>query len=815
MAVFGGNLDELLDGVTSVVHSPTPGPVYIFGTKAFPVLIGNASGTKLPVAGACLSGSGRIVAVGDNGFGLSSSLVQNTTGRFMKNIVKWVAGSKASPRIATTPGKDKDEFQTFLVDNGFNAHRLPANAWIDSLNAYDVVFCNGDQFSVSDTARLRAWIHGGGGLIIQYAGWVWGSYGPVGHNDLTTDLPGNVLLESEGMMFGGDYVDPTGSGVYIVSNPPDPLTHARWALDTLIRHNAATIAIGDTLLAQSLSVNTKCINILPLSDTFLLQRLETMTPAATPSIGTPVNKTDYMTRLSWTYQTIKAKRAPADVIIKSPAVAAFPGNVGTGAPRITKTIAVNTDVWDWHSTGLYAAAGEVIIMTFPSNAVSKGFEVQIGSHTDGLWNKDSWVRCPDIVRRYPVKQARVEAASAFGGLIYIVAPKGSGLGVISVSIQNAIQAPYFKLGQTTAAEWRSTLRNAPVPWAELACDNFIMTLPADSLRTLDDPDSIMTYWDKIMHGYSSLLGWSWSDHRPERMVLDADIQLGWLHSGYPFMGYVAITRDNVTMNSLKYNNWGAYHELGHNFQVGSWTFGGGGEITNNIQILYLYDLIADTAYQSLKDWKSGNAGNDRDQRLSAYFKGKSHEGVYSFQSVEAFTGLLFYIELQEGFGWDAFKNVFKSYIGQPAIDNDQEKRDQWLIRFSKAAGRDLSRFFEIWGIPVTSAAKRQVAGPALWIHPELSKYTGVTAAVAARKPLSLEPVFILANGRMSICLDGQKLRCFYGTVYSLSGAKIADLQVKNKGARLEWNHGGSFGQSIVLVRITMDKTTISKKLCVM
>jgi hypothetical protein len=78
MAVFAGNLDELLDGVTSVVHSPTPGPVYIFGTNAFPVLIGNASGTKLPVAGACLSGSGRIVAIGDNGFGLASSLAQQS-----------------------------------------------------------------------------------------------------------------------------------------------------------------------------------------------------------------------------------------------------------------------------------------------------------------------------------------------------------------------------------------------------------------------------------------------------------------------------------------------------------------------------------------------------------------------------------------------------------------------------------------------------------------------------------------------------------------------------------------------------------------
>ena len=69
-----------------------------------------------------------------------------------------------------------------------------------------------------------------------------------------------------------------------------------------------------------------------------------------------------------------------------------------------------------------------------------------------------------------------------------------------------------------------------------------------------------------------------------------------------------------------------------------------------------------------------------------------------------------YIELQQGFGWDTYKKVFAEYRRLPDAERpktDQEKRDQWMVRFSRAVGRNLGPFFQAWGVP-TSAGRAAV-----------------------------------------------------------------------------------------------------------
>ena len=50
--------------------------------------------------------------------------------------------------------------------------------------------------------------------------------------------------------------------------------------------------------------------------------------------------------------------------------------------------------------------------------------------------------------------------------------------------------------------------------------------------------------------------------------------------------------------------------------------------------------------------------------------------------------------------------------GQPVLSDherpksDDEKRDQWLVRFSRQVGRNLGPFFEAWGVPDVSSGTR-------------------------------------------------------------------------------------------------------------
>jgi hypothetical protein len=47
--------------------------------------------------------------------------------------------------------------------------------------------------------------------------------------------------------------------------------------------------------------------------------------------------------------------------------------------------------------------------------------------------------------------------------------------------------------------------------------------------------------------------------------------------------------------------------------------------------------------------------------------------------------------------------------------NDDEKRDQWMLRFSKAVGKNLGPFFETWGVPTSETARKEVANLPKWM----------------------------------------------------------------------------------------------------
>ena len=79
--------------------------------------------------------------------------------------------------------------------------------------------------------------------------------------------------------------------------------------------------------------------------------------------------------------------------------------------------------------------------------------------------------------------------------------------------------------------------------------------------------------------------------RPERMVSDVAISVGFMHSGYPIMLHLPEAREMVAVSKDKMPGWGFHHEIGHNHQKTEWTFDGTGEVTNNIFSVYITEVI--------------------------------------------------------------------------------------------------------------------------------------------------------------------------------------------------------------------------------
>ncbi|MHC4087277.1 MAG: M60 family metallopeptidase [Planctomycetota bacterium] len=479
---------------------------------------------------------------------------------------------------------------------------------------------------------------------------------------------------------------------------------------------------------EAVDIISRAGEVLP--DVTLLDKLDKLQQYREDSvIPTAKKRLSRDMRLDYTIlslQVRKARDVSAEQVKAHPAAEVFPGSVGKGAKEVSRKIKINTSAagWHigsrrrnlyWHSTGLYAAPGEVITVTVTEEATEKGLYVRIGAHNDRLWRKSSWARAPEICRRFALAQTKTKAANAFGGLVYIEAPYDLKIGKIRVTIDGAIRAPYFVLGKTNPEEWRQTIRKHPVPWGELAGRKLILTLPSKVLRTVDDPEDLMKFWDSVMDRYAELLGREPQRRRLERFVPDVQISAGYMHAGYPLMTMLDITTTIVDKKRIISNRhggvWGLFHEIGHNHQNYDWTFRGTGEVTVNLFSLYIMDKICDVPDKG----HPSITKRARKRNTERYFA----DGCdYEKWKRDPFLALCMYMQLQEAFDWEPFTKVFKEYrtlTQEQRPQSDDEKRDQWMVRISRAVGRNLGPFFQAWAVPTTKKARASIADLPAWM----------------------------------------------------------------------------------------------------
>jgi len=167
----------------------------------------------------------------------------------------------------------------------------------------------------------------------------------------------------------------------------------------------------------------------------------------------------------------------------------------------------------------------------------------------------------------------------------------------------------------------------------------------------------------------------------------------------------------LTNGEGKTKSWGFFHEMGHNHQQSDWTFEGTGEVTNNVFALYILDTVCGVTARTHPAIEPAA----RQARLQKYLDGGAK---FDQWKADPFLALTMYIQLQQGFGWETYKKVFAEYRRLPDGERpktDGEKRDQWMVRFSRASGHNLGPFFQAWGVPTTPGARASIADLPAWM----------------------------------------------------------------------------------------------------
>jgi len=665
LAQAPSDLDALTRGVGELKIEGLPGFVQAIGPDSFPLLVGPDRRRFEPLGAAGRLGRGRVAAFGHGGFLRPTGGTQSGAGRLLANTLRWTSG-KPNPRVGVINGG----IGAAVRELGFETvdiklESIPANV--------DVVITD----NTAAIGQLAQFVAQGKGLIAASTPWGWLQVNP--GKDLATEHALNTVMHQAGLTFADGY----NSNYRVATASESTAANAYLALRGM---RAGQSTDGEAVLGAYRAV--------PAGNAFAreVRAAVANVPDSIPTEAKPI-------RADQPLQRLKFAVAPPNSGYD------FPGPVAPGARRTTVSARIETGGGDWQSVGAYAAPNETIRVTVPASMVGKGYQLQIGAHSDQIWHLAEWKRHPNVLTRVPIGSATVTASSPFGGLVYIVAPRGD-TGSVDVRVDNVVPAPILRDGGDVAA-WRRGLELG-APWTEIHAKHLILTVPTVDAKKVKDPQALIDLWNKCRDLMSELDGRPLA-RRPERFVPDRQISAGYMHAGYPIMTHMDAIELSLSVDQLTTKgSWGHWHELGHNHQKDEWTFGGTGEVTCNFYSLYLMEKIAG---QSL--WS--RVGKNRDEQLPKYL---ADGAKFATWQSEPFLALTMYAQLIDAFGYEALTETLKSYEGPNAGTlprNDLERRDQWMIRYSRTINRNLGPFFQKWGVPTSEAARREIAGLPSWM----------------------------------------------------------------------------------------------------
>ncbi|MCE9596172.1 MAG: M60 family metallopeptidase [Planctomycetes bacterium] len=706
-----GDLEALLDGVRSIAAPGIPGALAVFGDRAFPVVVGRVDEVRLGAAvAAARVESGRVVVFGHSGYASTDALRAGDTTILVRNAVKWLAPKLEHPRIGAVGG-----WAAALRVAGFTPRELHGRDAYAALDQVDVVATPLLSLSDEEMQRVAEFVERGGALLGADTGWGWQQLAE--HERLETQ-PIQRWLALHGLAFTTAYVERTSEVGFTVEGAPARTWNGEHALDLLVASASKTktsaAELADAAWAVSFAARAQ-----PDVETPFGARLGRLVREHEREIAAtdakPLGADRPLLRALAAAQSLKLARTAPDSTRAHPAAADFPGAVT--ADSVMQSLDVDTSIGGWHSTGLWANPGARVAVQLGTEAVAAGLAVRIGCHADELWPDETWRRMPAITREFALDAASTTAANAFGGLVYVVVPPNCKAGRVRLVVRGAIPAPYFELGTTSNEDWR-TIRKRPGPWAELASRRLVITVPSRVIRELDDPKSLMVFWDRVLDAQAELAAIPSARATPERFVLDRQISVGYMHSGYPIMAHLDVAELVVDRERLATGAeiWGFVHELGHNLQVEDWTFEGTDEVTNNLFALYAIEKTCELA-----PGHHGHEHVDTPPSLEAHL---ASGAKFENWSADPFLALQTYLKVRDAFGWEPFRAVFAQYVVLADAErpkSDAEKRDQWIVRLSRAVGRNLAPYFEAWGVAPSEDARRSLAELPPWMPEDWPK----------------------------------------------------------------------------------------------
>lgn len=421
------------------------------------------------------------------------------------------------------------------------------------------------------------------------------------------------------------------------------------------------------------------------------------------------------------------------------------------------------DIITRQPTGYYLAAGDIAKVTVPTSMVGKGFAIQVGASVHDKSKKSKIARPFRVVNKFPINSNVTEIANPNGGGIYIDVPYLASAGKeVTIEIQNAIPAPFFSftaIKKMSNKDWQD-VRNHPAPWADFMSEKFMMTLPTSWIYKYDDPVALMEDWDKRMDIVNRYTGYNIKTKNNQTLYLtvDTDLNSDAGGIGYPTGNDTYNPAEPTDGNHKAFflvpgpekfkDSKTLFHELGHAQLFDA--FGGEGETTVNMLFvavktqLYGDDIEEAFGLSRAVEYKHIS----RDLAAANWMVTKKFRDGKPMEYAESsyqHRGHAKYVDIAMLFGW---KTIEAYYAQENAVHRGEavaagaawglkdKEDDARILKWSIAAGKDLTPLMHFWGIHPSSAGAATLSSaisaaglkPSKAVHDRLKAYEALIPA---------------------------------------------------------------------------------------
>ncbi|OHT05061.1 hypothetical protein TRFO_06051 [Tritrichomonas foetus] len=200
----------------------------------------------------------------------------------------------------------------------------------------------------------------------------------------------------------------------------------------------------------------------------------------------------------------------------------IPPNFITSAPDCNITLPITKShtfrlpirINAWNYTGHYLAPGVVATVKSDVDCI-----IQIGSHFMQLFLKDGpYKRYPVVAHRVNIsKDAEVEIASPFGGIVYVLRDSGAAA---NLTFTNFSMYPFFsykKIGMYDAT------KNFKTEWGEISAKGLIFVMPSAKIALIKDKKKFVDMIGKNILAVHEYVGPRIA--RPQRVIFEPDMPI--------------------------------------------------------------------------------------------------------------------------------------------------------------------------------------------------------------------------------------------------------------------------------------------------